>query len=367
MTHQFVFPEHYQQQLDNKIQPFREQLASLNIDEALPTISVFESPRTHYRLRAEFKIWQQDSQAHYAMHKPGIKQPFIITDFPVASVSINRLMPTLLAAINAQPILRQRLFQIEFLNTLTDEMLVTLIYHKPLDESWINAATLLKNSLGITLIGRSRKQKVLLDKHYVNETLHVNNTPFHYQQVEGSFTQPNGHVCEKMLSWALSQTRTLTGDLLELYCGNGNFTIPLAQHFTKVLATEISKTSVASAQVNIEKNNATNIEIARMSSEEFAQALDKVRQFRRLGHIELDHYQFSTIFVDPPRAGLDEHTLDITQRFDNIIYISCNPATLIDNLHRLCQTHEITALAAFDQFPYTDHLETGVILRKRTA
>lgn len=70
--------------------------------------------------------------------------------------------------------------------------------------------------------------------------------------------------------------------------------------------------------------------------------------------------------MDPPRAGVDEETIRIIQQFERIIYISCNPNTLADNLQSLCETHDIEALAAFDQFPYTEHLEAGVILQRRT-
>jgi len=133
------------------------------------------------------------------------------------------------------------------------------------------------------------------------------------------------------------------------------------------LATEISKTSVKSAQVNIAKNGTKNVDILRLSSEEFVQALDKVRDFRRLKDIDLESYEFSSIFVDPPRAGLDSATESMVKRFETIIYISCNPETLCLNLLSLCQTHEVQAIAAFDQFPYTHHLETGVILKAKSS
>jgi len=80
-------------------------------------------------------------------------------------------------------------------------------------------------------------------------------------------------------------------------------------------------------------------------------------------YIDLDDYQFSTVFVDPPRAGIDVKTLQLIARFDHIIYISCNPETLADNLKVLCETHVIVRTALFDQFPYTDKIESGVWLR----
>ena len=78
--------------------------------------------------------------------------------------------------------------------------------------------------------------------------------------------------------------------------------------------------------------------------------MDKHRVFTRLKDIDLDSYRFSTIFVDPPRAGLDQQTLKLVKRFDNIIYISCNPQTLLNNLEEITQTHAISDLALFDQF-----------------
>jgi len=53
-------------------------------------------------------------------------------------------------------------------------------------------------------------------------------------QVANCFSQPNGGVCQQMLSWAVDVTKGSSGDLLELYCGNGNFTLPLAQNFKQV-------------------------------------------------------------------------------------------------------------------------------------
>ena len=78
----------------------------------------------------------------------------------------------------------------------------------------------------------------------------------------------------------------------------------------------------------------------------------------------LGSYDLRTILVDPPRAGLDEHTLGMAAAFEAIIYISCNPQSLADNLLLLRHSHRIEHLALFDQFPYTEHMECGVFLRR---
>ncbi|MEH6616970.1 MAG: tRNA (uridine(54)-C5)-methyltransferase TrmA, partial [Porticoccus sp.] len=351
----------YQQQLDEKLAELSSDFAEL----ALPKIDIHSSEPLHFRMRAEFRIWHENGSAHFAMNQPGEKRPYIIEDFPIGSQQINQLMPLLLVEINASEILSRRLFSAEFLTTLSGEALITLIYHKPLNDEWQEVALKLQKQLGVAIIGRSRKQKTVLDRDYVIEKLHVSGKEYQYQQVETGFTQPNARVNQKMLEWALKQSTQCGGDLVELYCGNGNFTCVLAQNFNRVLATEISKISVRSAQHNFEANDIDNITIVRMSSEEFTEALNGVRPFRRLKDIDLNSYNFSTIFVDPPRAGLDDATVDLVKRFDIIIYISCNPTTLKANLISMGDTHNIESFAVFDQFPYTHHLESGVLLKKK--
>lgn len=355
-------PALYDQQLLEKIAIFRQDF----IDFDLPAIEIFESPREHFRMRAEFRVWHRGDIVTFIMFTPDeFKRIYDIDSFPIGSLLINDLMPRLISAFNGSDVLRKKLYQVDFLTTLSGEALVTLVYHKALNDEWLAAAQQLKTNLNIDIIGRSRKQKCVVGREYVLEQLHVGERRFTYQQVESGFTQPNARVCEHMLEWAVNKSLNFGGDLLELYCGNGNFTLPLSHNFEKVVATELAKPSLNSALFNIEFNQVANVALARMSSEEFSQALDKVRPFKRLQHIDLDDHQFSTIFVDPPRAGLDPHTTAVSQGFDNIIYISCNPMTLHKNLSVITQTHVITDVALFDQFPYTHHLECGVILRKK--
>jgi len=349
-----------------KVDHFKQQLlssgASADVTNSIHTVS---SNDQYYRMRAEFRIWHEGDETNYAMHHPDTKNVYTIEDFPVASKRINEAMPELIKLISPHELLRKRLFQVEFLSTLSGELLISLIYHKQLNEEWDELAKEVGESLDAYIIGRARKQKRVLSQDFVMETLTIFNKEFKYQQVENSFTQPNAVVCQQMIEWAIERTKgSKDSDLLELYCGNGNFTLPLAQNFNRVLATEVSKPSVRSAQHNIALNKVDNVTIARLSSEEFVEAYTQVRPFRRLKDIDLQSYQFDTLFVDPPRAGLDPLTLELSRKFDRIVYISCNPETLIDNLAEL-QEYSISHAAAFDQFPNTHHLEVGVILDKR--
>lgn len=356
---------HYQDQLANKVSYLTELFAPFHV----PPLEVFKSPSQHYRMRAEFRVWHDGTDLYYIMFNQETKSKYRVDQFPAASRLINQAMIALINEIKDHPVLRQKLFQVDFLSTLSGEILISLLYHRQIGEEWTQEANQLKKRLieqgfMVNLIGRARKVKIVLDQDYVIEKLSVHGQDYIYQQVENSFTQPNGKVAEKMLEWAVDCTRNSNGDLLELYCGNGNFSLALAQNFEQVLATELAKPSVDSAQFNIAANGIDNVQVIRMSAEEFTQAMNGEREFRRLKDtgIDLSTYNCNTIFVDPPRSGMDEKTCRMVQNYDRILYISCNPETLKENLAILGKTHAITRFALFDQFPYTHHMEAGVLL-----
>ncbi len=359
-------PEHYDALLSEKTDRVRKLFTPFTAIEP----RVYSSTPSHYRMRAEFRIRHIDNEPYYVMfRKDSPKDAHVIENFNIACPTIADIMQPLRQLIASSDELKRRLFQVDFLSGLCGELLVTLIYHRPLDDAWLAEARALSDKLSVKIIGRSRKQKMILDRDYITETLQADNESFQFRHYENSFTQPNAHVNESMISWACSQIasqgNTDSSDLLELYCGCGNFTIPLSRYFARVLATEVSKSSVKAAQENCELNKVSNIEVVRLSAEEISAALKGLRPYRRLAHLALGDYQLNTVFVDPPRAGLDDFTRDMVSEFDQILYISCNPETLARDLEQLCRNHEVKSLAFFDQFPYTTHMECGVFLQRK--
>lgn len=366
MTPEKLPVDQYETQLAEKITRLQSMMAPFSA----PGVEVFRSPVSHYRMRAEFRIWHDKDDLYHIIFDQQTRDRIRVDQFPAAGELINQLMPKMIAAIRGNDVLRRKLFQIDYLSTLSGQAVISLLYHRKLDENWQLAAEALRDELraqgfDVNLIGRATKTKICLDRDYVDECLPVAGRDMIYRQIENSFTQPNAAVNIQMLEWALDVTKEATGDLLELYCGNGNFSLALARNFRRVLATEIAKPSVAAAQYNIAANQIDNVQIIRMAAEEFTQAMNGVRTFNRLQGIDLKSYQCDTIFVDPPRSGLDEETVKLVQGYTQILYISCNPQTLCDNLATLSQTHDISRLALFDQFPYTHHMECGVLLTRR--
>jgi tRNA (uracil-5-)-methyltransferase len=357
----------YQEQLSVKQKRFESLLAPYSGSR----FDLFTSPAKHYRMRAEFRVWHEGEDTFHIMFNKETKEKYRVNNLDAAHESINTAMKMMLEALKGNEVLRKKLYQIDYLCTTSNEMLISLIYHKTLDDAWEREISQLKQNnkqfATLDFIGRSKKQKVVINRDFVEEVLTINNQQYCFKQVENSFTQPNAKINIDMIEWAIEQTNGIKGDLLELYCGAGNFSIPLSSVFNQVVGTEISKSSVSAAQSNIEKNNVNNLTIVRLSSEEFVKAMAKERVFNRLQGMDLDVFEFSTVLVDPPRAGLDSDTLKMISAYDNIIYISCNPDTLAANLDTLTKTHTVERAALFDQFPFTHHIESGVYLKKRTS
>ena len=355
-----VYENGYNGQLREKLELNQERFKTFYSGD----ISVFESPDEHYRARSEFKLWHEGDEIHYAMNNATKDGVIFVEECPQVNEHIASLMPKLLEQIKFKDI-DFKLFGIDFLSSSSGEIVISMLYHRRLDSEWEILAKEIAQELDIYIIGRSRKQKVVITQDYITETLAIQDKKYKFNYIENSFTQPNPRVNEQMVNWALEKFSSATDDLLELYCGAGNFTIPFATQFDKVLATEISKSSINAAKANMLLNDITNIEFVRMSVEEFVEALDGVREFRRMKDIDIESYNIKSIFVDPPRSGMDETSCAFAARYEHILYISCNPDTLVRDLDILCQTHDIEDMALFDQFPYTHHVEMGVKLIKK--
>ena len=334
----------------NKLSKFCNELS--NYTDIKPEI--YLSPATGYRARAEFGF----KKHAYTMIEDGKK--IYMDKSSIPHPSIQQLMPNLLSKINKSEIIKKKLFQVNF-RTSGTKVLATLIYHKPLEEEWIQAAKNIQDSLAnISIIGRSKKQKVIIDEEDLELLCNYANSSFKILQNDSVFFQPNFYLYSLMISFITKQLED-PRDLLELYCGCGGFTLPLASKFNKVFATENNRHSIRLLKESIKLNNLSNIQTARLSDDETASALANERPFRRLENIDMQSYEFSHILVDPPRAGLSTETIKLSKHFKNMIYISCNPETFLRDMVKV--NRKIESIGIFDQFANTQHLEVVALLK----
>lgn len=171
-----------------------------------------------------------------------------------------------------------------------------------------------------------------------------------------AFFQPNTKQAERLYSKALQLLDIPDNSVVyDLYCGTGTLGICAAKHAKQVLGIEISPESSLDARTNAVNNGLKNMAVITGS---VGEVITKLRSDK--GFLSPD-----IVMVDPPRVGLDVETLQnlIELKPLKILYISCNPATQVDNIKILKQAgYEIEAVQPVDQFPQTVHIENIVVL-----
>jgi tRNA (uracil-5-)-methyltransferase len=350
----------YDEQLSRKTEAFSDLFKGLVLSET----EVFPSKKSHFRNRGEFSARREKSGGiALCMHKKG-GGAISVGLCSAMNERFSGNMRAIADFISDSPALFERFFELDFLASSDGaDMIITLIYHKPIDEKWSEAAKVLSDRFGVSVIGRGKGKKIVIGKDFIAEKISINERRWSYKQIEGAFSQPNGYINRAMIGY-IDRLEPVYGDGFELYCGNGNFTLPLSKKLNKAIAIEVNRNLLGAARENAEENDCSNIFFARMSAKEFANAIYKTRSFKRLKEIDLDSFNFHTALVDPPRAGLDSVSLNLIAGMKRIIYISCNPQTIRRDLEAIMQTHTVTSQALFDQFPYTPHIETVVILER---
>ena len=169
-----------------------------------------------------------------------------------------------------------------------------------------------------------------------------------------SFFQTNVEAVTRLYSEALALIPGIEGKrVFDLYCGTGTISQIMALKAREVLGVEIVEEAVEAAKENAALNGLDNCEF-------FAGDVYKVLEGQ-------DFEKPDIIVVDPPRAGIQDKALDkiISYGVDEILYISCNPKTLAQNLAYLeYNGYKTEYLKPFDNFPFTKHIESICLLRK---
>ena len=146
----------------------------------------------------------------------------------------------------------------------------------------------------------------------------------------------------------------LTGNevVYDLYSGIGTISLSVAKKVKKVYGIEIVKDAVIDARANARMNNITNASFMDGKVEELLPKL-------------CSKEKADVIFVDPPRSGLDGKTIKTILKVKpkKLVYISCNPDTLVDNLLLLENDYDIKVVQPVDMFPFTSHVENIAVLQ----
>ena len=170
-----------------------------------------------------------------------------------------------------------------------------------------------------------------------------------------SFYQVNPAQAEKLYNLGVEMAQISKEDIVfDLYCGIGTISLFMAKYAKKVYGIEIVKEAVDSANENAKLNGITNTEFYAGDVEI---VLDEL--------INNKGVKADIVMFDPPRKGLDKNSINNILKIKpkKIVYISCNPATLIRDLADFEDTYEVKTIIPVDMFPFTSHVECVAVLQ----
>ena len=255
----------------------------------------------------------------------------------------------------------------------TKEIMVCLVVNGkklPKAERLIEKLIQIEGMTSITISPNTRRDNVIMgDSHeilwgqgYITD--YIGNVK--YQISPLSFYQVNPVQTEKLYGLALEYA-DLKGDetVWDLYCGIGTISLFLAQKAKQVYGVEIVPQAIDDAKENAKINAIDNAEFFVGKAEEVLP--EYYAEYEREHNGETAHAD--VIVVDPPRKGCDETLLEtiVKMQPEKVVYVSCDSATLARDLKYLCANgYEIKMCRGVDQFPQSVHVETVVLLSRKT-
>lgn len=189
------------------------------------------------------------------------------------------------------------------------------------------------------------KEKLLHGKSYIKEQINDLKFIISYD----SFFQVNTDAMIKLYDKVVEYANPTKEDsVLDLYCGTGTIGIYLSKYCKEVLGIEIVENAIRDANINKELNNASNVSFV----------------CGDVGKIINNSYKQDILVVDPPRNGLDKKTRKVIldNEYNKIVYVSCDPMTLVRDLRELSLKYDIKDITLVDMFPNTYHVESVVLL-----
>jgi 23S rRNA (uracil1939-C5)-methyltransferase len=177
-----------------------------------------------------------------------------------------------------------------------------------------------------------------------------------YYIYPSSFFQTNSSCCRRLYEAVLDAAAGTSGKALDIYCGSGGITLQLAGVFDEVTGVDNSEENIKYAAENAGLNGLENVRFVRREAEKF------LSDGRADGSLK----DYSVAVVDPPRSGLGRKAKEAiaADGAPRLVYVSCNPKTLADDLKELSASYKMVKLTPVDMFPHTHHLEAVASLER---
>ncbi len=308
-------------------------------------LPILPSPHTdHYRLRAQFNVRTKNGRQRIGFFRQGSYDLIEVEDSFLIDPHINKTLKAVRSLVQRLPPLKQ----VHINATPSGEVHLLLFSEQGAPTSMESFFADLKKAvpevIGITGFANGEKALALGGNRL---TLDVEGFTIHV--TEGNFYQVNWDQNRNMVR-AVTDFAALTGNetVLDLYCGIGNFALPLAKKAGTVIGIESGYSAVEDATANAALNGIRNTEFI---ADDMQKGLKTLLQRKMRADV---------IVLDPPRAGATLKTLERVLAFvpRKIVYVSCNPSTLARDLKFFhLFGFRLDRLQPVDMFPYTYHIE----------
>jgi 23S rRNA (uracil1939-C5)-methyltransferase len=356
----------YQAQLDTKVEIIKDCLRRLGGIEKVPEIQITPPPNAwHYRSRAQ---WQYDEiRQRLGYFESGSRSVCDVAECAVLAPELQATLAHLRELMQQESLPEDAR---DFRAVVGDDDQLSI-------SPSVRSATVGEDSAGR---GNSPTVREGLETfHDITRTVHGET----YRLNAESFFQANADLLPRLIDAAIGETNGETA--IDLYCGVGLFTVPLARRFTRVIGIEGDTAATRFARENLVNAGLTNAEVANQDVANWLEetlectdnggALDRAHRNRRgsTGRTPIQsgvaaaalQNSLDFLLLDPPRTGAESRVIAgiLNLKPKRISYVSCDPATLARDLKKLIAGgYHLDTITAFDVFPQTHHVETVVHL-----
>ncbi|BDR81662.1 23S rRNA (uracil(1939)-C(5))-methyltransferase RlmD [Clostridium tetani] len=365
----------YEKQLEIKQHEILELFKKANLDE-VDFLPIEGSPKQYeYRNKMEFTFGdlKKGGELNLGMHAKGMSFGIISADeCKIVDEDYRNILNATLNYFREKQLPHYRIMAREgYLRNLvirkaenTGEVLVNLVTTSQIDFNLDEYTEIIKsinykgNLVGIlhtindslSDVVQCDKLNILYGRDYIFEDL----LGLKFKITPLSFFQTNSKGAEKLYSIVrdfIGESKSKT--VFDLYCGTGTIGQIVAPEAKKVIGIELIEEAVESARENAKLNNLNNCEFI---AGDIAQVIKEVKQ------------KPDVIILDPPRPGVHPKALEYVIKFDapTIVYVSCNPKTLVEDLKVLVENgYVIEKVKGMDMFPSTPHVESVVLITRK--
>lgn len=351
----------YEEQLSFKQSKINELFSRSGIDnkviKELPWCASIVSQQWNYRRKARLGVqFDKNAQAIIGFRQKATNQIISVKSCPTLVEPLNNIFPILHELI-AKLTVKKAIGHIEVISVENNdnEQVLTVVVRqlKDLNELDRNQwSTFAKQHHWQVIFDLGKGKFEHLNEHaalsYLISDVVINFT-------NDDFIQVNQPVNEAMVEQAIHWLNLDANDqVLDLFCGLGNFSLPIAKRVEKVIGVEGVQSMVDKAKANAHKNQLTNCDF--FQADLNSQWLNK----------NWAQQKFTKVLLDPARAGAEVAISQLaTLSIRTILYVSCDPATLArDSQLLITQGYKITKISLIDMFSQTKHVETMVLFSK---